>query len=269
MKQNKIMMFIRKIFLLVCIPVFLCCTESRENRNETEPGTEAAQRIIKPRRQPADHQVIVMLGAGYAARPAILDELLAEYGLAGTGGMLIPLFYPESFMREGNVRLWVLSDTVDASQASILLTAGAPENTLRELKKIRSLHPDIHIISLFSEDDTFQVEAVSDLMIDFPVPADLLADESETPSLSDTDLGVLLLAAALTAEENDPSLTPQLRLAAAMTQAKQLSKKKNACAGWTFPSAVDSATGLRSRDRLILQLPAKSSAETAANGAAL
>lgn len=213
--------------------------------------------VRKPRRGNADHRVLVMLGPGYSGRPEALEPLLSEYGLAGSGGMVEALSYPESFTVDKRIRLNVLSERAKEPGTTVLLTVGAPEGTLHELNKIRTAHPLMKIVSMFPLDDSLPVEAVSDILLDFKASGEMMADENAPagPALSDSGLGVLLLSGALAADSRDAEASPIEILSGSFEQARILSKQKRAAAGWTLACFTDTDTGLRSRNHLILELP--------------
>lgn len=206
-------------------------------------------------RKKADHQVLVLLGSDYAGRAGILAPIVEEYGLAVDGGMMLHLQYPESFTIDKKIRLSVLSETAKLPAVTVVVTVGAPEGTVRELNKIRSSRPDMQILSLFSADEVLPVEAVSNLVLDYAQAGELLAEE-KTAVLSDTDLSVLLLAAMLAGAEDDASIAPLDRLAVSLDASRRILKQKTAGAGWRFAAYVDTDTNLRSRNHVLLELPA-------------
>jgi hypothetical protein len=216
-----------------------------------------------PRKRAADHKVIIMLGEEYAKRPAILEPLIAEYGLSGFGGMTVPLKYPESFTVGQRTRLAVLAEHAAVSGVTIIVTIGAPEGTVNELKKIRSINPSARIVTLFSFDDILPVEAISDIVAMNPRDDKLLSDESASnPSLAadDASLGLLVLASVLAAEElpasetvaseTAASETPSVVLTAAFKSASDLMKLKKTAPFWAVTDWADPDTGLKSRKNL-------------------
>jgi len=214
-------------------------------------SAKPARQVKPPRRKPVDHKVVVMLGPLYADRPAVTESLLAEYGVAGYGGMVELMPYPAAFTRNGLVRLSDLTDAVRSPGVTILVTVGAPEKTVTELNKLRADRRPLSVISVFPSDEYLPVEAVSDLVLDRSLSGEPLADE-ESSLIPDADLGVLLLAAVLSGEEKDGSISPQLRLETSLDSAKILAHQKKSCAGWSFSPWIDPETGLRSRNHLVL-----------------
>lgn len=214
-----------------------------------------AEKSFPPRKRAPDHKVIVMLGEDYAKRPAILEPLVAEYGLSGFGGMTVPLKYPESFIVGTRTRLTALAEHAAVSDVTIVVTVGAPEGTVTELKKIRSINPSMRIVTLFSGDEILPVEAVSDIVAMESRDDKLLSDES-APSAAlaadDPSLGLLVLASVLAAEEipADGSLTPSAILSSAIASASDVMKLKKNASTWSVSAWVDPDTGLKSRKNL-------------------
>lgn len=216
--------------------------------------------VRKPRHGPADHRVVVMLGEEYASRPRLLEPLYAEYGIAGFGGMVVPLSWPGSFLVEKRPRLSVLSEIAREPDTTILVTVGAPEGTVRELEKIRNTRPGMKILTLFPLDEPLPVEAVSDLVLDFKASDQPLADENAPsgPLLDDSSMGVILLALALAGEDLSSGVSPLDAVSGALDRAGSLARQKKEVSGWSFSSYVDPETGLRSRNHLVLSVPARS-----------
>lgn len=221
------------------------------------PAPQAAAAPAAPAkmfRKIADHQVLVLLGPDYADRPEILAPIIEEYGLAGSGGMILQLRYPDSFTVDKKIRLSILSDTAQLPSATVLLTVGSPEGFVRELVKIRASKPEMRIISLFSADEVLPLEGVSSLVLDYAQAGELLAEEN-TAVLSDPDLSVLVLAAILSGEERDAALSPIEGLAVALDASRRILKSKASGSGWKFAAYIDPDTNLRSRNHVILELP--------------
>jgi len=223
---------------------------------EKTAAAEVAAPPARMVRKQADHQVLVLLGPDYADRSGILEPIIEEFALASSGGMILPLAYPASFTVDKKIRLSVLSDTAKLPAVTVVVTLGAPEGMVRELTKIRAARPDMRIMSLFSADEVLPLEAVSTLVLDYAQAGELLAEEN-TSVISDTDLSVLVLAAMLAAEETDASIAPLDRLVVSLDAARRVLKQKNAGTGWNFASFVDADTNLRSRNHVILELPAE------------
>jgi hypothetical protein len=188
--------------------------------------------------------------------------MTTEYGIAGAGGMTVKLLYPDSFKVSGIARISVLADRAAESGVTIIVTVGAPEGTVNVLNRIRAANPSIKIVSLFPLDDALSVEAVSDIVADYPVPKEILSSEnaaaasSSVPgsagSVNDSSLGLLVLASVL-AEEGPSSDAPQARLAASLETARSLMKMKKTDASWNLSPWADPDTGLKSRNHLLLE----------------
>lgn len=232
------------------------------------------------------HRVIVLLGPDFTARSAVLDPLIAEYGLASKAeatatekvGMLLPMKYPENFTEGKRVRLSMLTDEARSSGTTIVVTVGAPSGTVNELTKIRKTNPDMQIISLFPTEDAFPVEAISDLVIDYSGSGDLLADE-KILAISDADLAYLLFGAVLSGEpalvdkpadkpavatgstdtpaavaETVPS--PMSKFIGSLDIARRLMKQKSLGTDWKIDCFTDPATNLRCRNHVVISSPA-------------
>jgi hypothetical protein len=221
-------------------------------------GKPSAADVHKPRHRAADHQVVVMLGPDYASRPEILDGLISEFGLSGSGGMVVKFLYPEDFKEGKQVHLSKLTAAAKIPEATVLVTVGAPEGTIYELNRIRAARPDIKIVSLFANDDAIPVEAVSDIMVENATSGELLASEN-TDFTPPDGIDVLLLASVLAAEDKDSSVEPLAGLTTSMDTARNFLKRKGACNDWNFSDYVDPDTNLRSRTRLVLATAAAGS----------
>jgi hypothetical protein len=202
-----------------------------------------------------DHRILVMLGSGFSTHPAILDDLVNKYGLTSSGGMVSSLLYPQSFTEGKKISLQLLSESADAPGTTIVVTVGAPEGTVRELNKIRRTHPDMQILTLFPAEQGLASEAVSSLLIDYTVSGDVLAAETGK-TLSDADLGVLVLATVLSVEKPDPAVSPLLRLVTSVDSARFILKQKKPLVSWKITPFLDPETNIPSRNHVVLEVPA-------------
>lgn len=223
--------------------------------NADSVGTENAAKAPAPRHRAADHQVLVMLGPTYASRPAILDGLISEYGLAGSGGMTFRLYYPDSFKDGSKTRLSILSERASDPSVTIVVTVGAPEGTVRELAKIREARPDVRVVTLFPDDDILPSESVSTLLVNLPEAGELLADEGASAasgSIDDAALGMLILASVLAEEKPVATEAPLARLTACLETARTLLRLRKDETRFALAPYVDPDTGLRSRNHLVV-----------------
>lgn len=274
------------LILAVSLSLVACA-----NRESSVAGTyaggndarAAAEKSFPPRKRASDHKVIVMLGEDFAKRPAILDPVIAEYGLSGFGGMTVPLKYPESFIVGTKTRLAALAEHAAVDGVTVVVTVGAPEGTLAELNKVRSINPSMKIVTLFSSDDTLPVEAVSDIVCMDARDDKLLSDESSTLaalSADDASLGLLVLASVFAAEgiPSDGAHTPEATFESSVASAADLMKLKKNAPTWSVAPWVDPDTGLKSRKNLSVafvpgvaqvasQSVAQSSSKNASQGA--
>lgn len=226
--------------LFVSFALFGCLQKNAEVQ-----GSLVLASAKNPIRKGADHQVVVMLGSEYAVREGILAPVIAEYGLAGSDGKAVILRYPESFTENKRVSFSALSAAASMPKTTVIVTIGAPEGTARELAKIRKNHEKINIITLFSFDESISIEAVSSLVIDSPISDDVPENESPV-TLSDADVGILLLASVLFGESSDGEKTPLLRLTESLEGARKLVRLKKTDANWKLSSFIDTGTNLRS-----------------------
>lgn len=218
----------------------------------TESSTNTGDKVVrKPRHRENDHKVVVLTGPEFAANREILDALISEYGLDGSGGMVVPLQYPDSFLEEKKLVMSRLSDAVSAPGVTTLVTVGAPEGVVRELLKIRSSKPELRIASLFTQDDMLRVELASDLTLEYAPAGEILADENAT-AMPSADVDALILAATLALEDPDKSIAPLQRLQTSLDAARGFLKRKTAGAAWKIDAWLDPDTNLRSRVRLVL-----------------
>jgi len=224
-------------------------------------GADESVKARAPHFKPADHQVLVMLGPDFATRPAILDGMKSEYGIVGFGGMTVQLFYPESFMTGKKTSLSVLKDKAMDPLVSIIITVGAPEQTINELNRIRAARSDIKIVTLFQSDESLPTEAVSDLLIDYPVDTGMLADENTAGSeilskFTDASLGALILGCALSEEKSTSKDSPLVRLNSGLETARTFMKLKQTDIDFSLNPYIDPDTTLRSRSHLVLTFKA-------------
>jgi len=219
-----------------------------------------ASETVKPRaphHKPADHQVLVMLGPDFSARPAILDGIKSEYGIVGSGGMTVELFYPESFMTGNKPSLSVLKDKAMDPEVSIIITVGAPDRTIDQLNRIRAARSDIKIVTLFQSDESLPAEAVSDLLIDYPVDTGMLTNENTagteiSSKFTDSSLGALILGCALAEETPSSKDSPLLRLNAGIETARTFMKLRQSDIDITLNPYIDPDTTLHSHSHLVL-----------------
>lgn len=232
-------------FILCVFPVvFFGCNEKK-----------SADAIDLPdlfSKKTSDHQVVVMLGSDYSNRLELLDGLVSQYGIAGSGGMVLRLLYPDSFTVNKKISFAKLSEAAASPLTTIIVTVGAPEGTVLQLAKIRNSYPQMQIISLLPMDEGIQLEAVSSLVIDYTGSGSLLSEEN-LAVLPDIELGLLIFAAVLSGEKIDESLSPLVRMSNALDSAKRILKLNNTGSLWKFSAYVDPETNLRSRNHLLLE----------------
>lgn len=205
------------------------------------------------RRKPENRRIVVALGTSWTNRPVILKHLFAEYGTISSGGIVQILTYPEDFLVDGRVRLSILTAAASDVLVDTLITLGMPEGTVRELSRLHASRPEIHIITLFPEDEALQVEAASEFVLEQAVSTELLAVESNS-ALSDSDVSFLLLVAAFVSE-NKGETSPLVNIEKAIEKGRQITREKKAAKEWKFLSRIDPDTGLKARNHVLLDIP--------------
>ena len=254
--------FVRAVFLFACFAMIAGCSRTGSGKADDVQGSGDALKVRAPRHKPADHRILVMLGPGFTGRAALLQGLTEEYGLydpalPDSPGMMTVLSWPDSFIVEKRPRLTVLKDSADDSAITVIVTIGAPEGTVRELTRIRAAHPEKKIVTLFAEDSGLPLEAVSDVLLDRTAPSGVLADEASltAASLSDQELGLLLLGATLSAEDRDSTTSPLTKVSVSLDAARNLMKLKGVGQNWLLSAYIDPDTALRSRNHLTVEIP--------------
>lgn len=235
--------------LILFIPVFLffgCLEKSSFSPVSGEPSLASA--MLK---KPADHQVVIVAGSPYAEKPAAFQPSIEKFGLSGSGGTLFQLVYPQSFTENKKTSLGVLSRAVSENNTRSVLTIGVPEGMVGELTKIRNKFPEMKIITIFSADEQINLEAVSNLVIDMPSAGNML-DEEESTVVSDGNLGILLYASVLFAENPDETAPPLEKFVLALESAGKSLKQKQTVDSWKVSSYKDPDTNLRSRNHIVV-----------------
>lgn len=257
--------FVRVSFLfacIMCLAMIAGCNRTGSGKADGAQGSADDPKVRLPRHKPQDHRILVMLGPGFTGRTALLQGLTDEYGIydpsvPDSPGMMTVLSWPDSFLVEKRPRLTVLKDSADDSAITVIVTIGAPEGTVRELTRIRASHPGKRIVTLFAEDASLPLEAVSDVLLDRTAPAGVLADEAAlaAASLSDQELGLLLLGTTLSAEDRDEATPPLTKVSVSLDAARNLMKLRNVGQNWLLSAYVDPDTALRSRNHLTVEIP--------------
>lgn len=209
------------------------------------PGakTEAKKKIVKPRRAASDYRIAYFLGGELDYRFDILSLLEAEYGRVEDGGMLVSV---ES-----------LSDLSDIENLTIALCVAPPRYSIRELNRLRKARPSVKIITLFAMDEVIALEAVSDLVIDFPVDGELLEAEDSTAfaTIPDSEFALLLLTSAYAAEKLKNNAIPFFVFEEAIQSVRTITKNARAATSWTINPWIDSDTSLRSANHIVVTIP--------------
>lgn len=254
--MNKMSSFKHILSMPIFLSLLFCVTACKPSPQVPDPvyvsGAEAPEKTVF-RRKPENRRIVLALGASWSNRPVILKHLLSEYGDLSSGGILQILNYPEDFLVEGRVRLSVLTAVASDALVDTLITLGTPQGTARELLRLHASRPELHIITLFPEDDALEVEAASDFVLEQAAPSELLADETAS-AISDSDVSFLLLVAAFAGEQNILELSPLTFIEKAIEKAHKLKYKKNGTQEWKMLPRIDPDTGLKARNHMLLEI---------------
>ena len=268
----------RPFLFAAALILSLSSCSKREPKAEAAAAGRVAARPAVPARQKAEEEppnaaeawqgskssVLVLAGENYPEESGIADFVLWEYGLARTRPDVRFLYWPRTF-EEQDASLRLLSNTARAQEPKIVAAIGAPEGTLRELRRIRSEFPDAKIIAIFTADDALEVEAVSDLVIDMDISAveasgigaDIAEEEETAVDITAREAALLLLGAVLSMEESgDAGVSESARLESAMRFAVAAAAQADAAFSaprWQYVQSTDPDTGLRSRRHVLIR----------------
>lgn len=204
--------------------------------------------------------VLILAGEDFKRESGAFDLIAMEYGLAEEKGRVRILYWPETF-DTANSSLRLFTETAEEEKPGIIVTLGAPEGTLRELRRINGILPAAKIISIFPLEEPIPVEAVSGLLVDVYVPgleSDTAApqDENDTAvEISGKETALILLGAVLAMETDDGDSIKSETLAAGIAEAaeKTDSETKTQIKDWEYMPAVDTETGIRSKKHVLVK----------------
>ena len=208
--------------------------------------------------------LLVLCGQNYPEESGIANYVLWEYGLARIKPDVRFLYWPRTFEKE-DASLRLLSNTARSQRPKTVVTIGAPEGTLRELRRIRNELPEAKIVSIFPSDDALATEAVSDMVIDMDISdiessgiGEDIAEEEETAvDIAPREAAVLLLGVAISMEESAGNGAPESALLeAAMRFADEAAMNADTAfypPRWQYVHAIDPDTGLRSRRHVLIR----------------
>ena len=233
-----------------------------------EEKTESAAEPLLPVEawQGSKSPLLVLCGENYPEESGIVELVLWEYGLARTKPPVRFLYWPRTF-DEADASLRLLSRTAREESPKIVAAIGAPEGTLRELRRIRGEFPEIKIVSIFPSDDALATEAVSDMVIDMDISdveasgigAEIAEEEETAVDITAREAALLLLGAVLSMEESDQggsAATGSAQLESAMGFALEAAMQEDSSFSpprWQYVQATDPDSGLRSRRHVLIR----------------
>lgn len=230
-------------------------------------GSDSGESALNPSEEHKSG-VLVLAGEGFGRESGVADLISREYGLAEEKGRARILYWPETFRREA-ASLRLFSTVAEEEAPGIILTIGAPEGTVRELRRIRESAPAVTIVSVFPLEEAIPVEAVSDIMIDIGVPdfgggAESHQEADTAVEISGGEAAVILLGAVFAAEQNDGNRLKSVELEEGIEKACEcgLAAGYEAIGGaWGYAQAVDPETGIRSQKHVVIQIKQNMDAE--------
>lgn len=179
----------KKLLVIVLITaMFVSCTKTTEKIEKPE-----AKRIVR-------NKVLIILGKDYCERPDILQYFRKDYAYGKENSKIELFTYREMLNASGNIIFRALTEKIDESNCDIVIALGAPEGSGRYLQQAKTAHPEKVYIALLPMEDTLQLEATCDIVIDLQLP-DTLMNEEASFTISDKKLELLLVASVFAAED--------------------------------------------------------------------
>ncbi len=186
-------MKLKKFFLLLS---FLCIILTGCKRKNNE--TEASQLIPSPLWTSEEGVVCVILGYGFNSETfseKIISSLSDSFGLSESGGLVLPLIFPDDF----HGRISNLSDLLEKETIRGIVLLGAPEKSHSSLARLRDKwddSPPFCVFSLFPQDDILGQESVCVFVLDreSKVGGDILSEDEEKEIALEDTLSLLIPA---------------------------------------------------------------------------
>lgn len=175
------------LFAILCCGILFSCKKSAPVQTAAPP-----QRVITSK-------ALIILGEDYEKRDKILTYLKKDYMSADKSNIQL-YTYHDMLTRSGNVILRSIAETIDSSNADIVIALGLPEGSARYLMQAQKSHPEKVYISLLPMEDTLPLEAACDIVVDFKLP-DTLMNAEETFTVSDEKVELLLVASIFAGED--------------------------------------------------------------------
>ena len=254
------------LVLLSLLLLTVSCTQKQnsnkniENALVIEPVSVSEDDISSlkdvPNYPESNRRVAVVLGYGYNDEQFVTsawEKLIQTFGLADKGGSLIPLVYPNDFMRTGIARISMLSSLLKDANANALVIVGAPEGTHRVLASMQDAgggsigYP---VISLLSQDDVLGMEASCDLVIDY-MPSSNLEESMEEETVVFLDNVPALIERTV----HYVSLVPGDITSGFGQALNELTMHAKLLAGgeWIVSQYIDPETGIRPNNHFVIE----------------
>ncbi len=241
----------RIIVFLLCF-----CVVSCGNKTSLETSVSVVEEEVCSVQswQKTDDRVAVVFGYGYTGEPfysTVLSSLEASFGLDSSGGLILPLSFPDDFNYEGNTgRISSLPDILAGKNVKALIVLGAPESTHRALALIQDKALEdssfaFPVFSLFPQDDILGIEAGSSVVINF-APFGNAQGLGEESGLQHMDLIPYILTQLI---KNIREFTPGV-------SSSRIQRFLNSALGsaWQVDVNIDPETSLRSKNHFLLSL---------------
>lgn len=146
------------------------------------------------------NDILLVLGEDYYQRTGILSYLENNYGVNTEDSHVRLLTYQDMLTDSGYLRLRSILDAIDSSDCSIVIAVGLPEGSARYFMQAADTHPEKVYVSLLPMEDTLQLEAACDMIVDFKLP-DTLMNAEEAFTVSDDRVQLLLVASVFAGED--------------------------------------------------------------------
>ncbi len=180
------------LFLFLSL-LFIILTGCKRKTDETE-----VSRLTPPLWTNEEGVVCVVLGYGFNSETLsekIISSLSDNFGLSESGGLVLPLIFPDDF----HGRISNLSDLLEKETIRGIVLLGAPEKSHSSLARLRDKwddSPPFCVFSLFPQDDILGQESVCVFVLDreSKVEDDILSEDEEKEIALEDILSLLIPA---------------------------------------------------------------------------
>lgn len=254
MKQTKL------IFIIFSIFITLGCSKKSEinlqNIQTIELLDSTSDNLSENYTQTwhtTNKRVMVLFGYNFNTPEVyepILFELSKKFGLAENGGLILPLFYPDSFKHSPRSFFTQIANILadDAYDFCGVITLGAPENTHIAFSRNQDLWNEnvpYPIIALFPQDDVLGLESSCDFVLDktqtVNINSDFIVDEEDTVTITEAPDILYRTISYIQCLESSMKKNADLRL-----------HVSNILKNYDFHYYKDSETGLQSINHFVL-----------------